>query len=95
MKTDRAETIALLALAHIAGDEDLLHLFMADSGMDSTELRISAADPAQLGGILDFILGDEARVLDFAAAAGLDPEEPMRARLTLSGAYVEGRGTIQ
>ncbi|MDD3447040.1 MAG: DUF3572 domain-containing protein [Zavarzinia sp.] len=95
MKSDRAETIALLALAHITAREDLLHRFLADSGLDGSGLRVSVADPAMLGGVLDFILADDARVLDFAAEAGLAPEEPLRARLTLSGDLVEGRGMMQ
>jgi hypothetical protein len=94
MKRDRAETIALLALAHVAGDETLLHEFMRESGMDATALRQAAGDPTVLGGVLDFILGDDSRVTAFAAAADLKPEEPMRARFELPGGTAGDRGAL-
>lgn len=94
MTRDRAETIALMALAHLAADEDLLRRFMAETGTDATELRGLAGQPEMLGGILDFLLGDEALVIEFAAAAGLRPEEPMRARVALPGFAAGDRGAL-
>ena len=40
------ETLALLALAHIAGDETLFSRFFALSGLDQASLRARAAEPA-------------------------------------------------
>ena len=42
-------------------------------------------DPEFLGFVLDFVLASDASVLDFAAHAGLRPEEPALARATLAG----------
>lgn len=94
MKQERAETIALMALAHLAGDQDMLHRFLGESGMGADDLRQAAGDPGTLGGILDFILNDEARVLAFAAAAGLAPDEPLRARHILPGGAPGDRGAL-
>jgi hypothetical protein len=44
------ETLALRALAHIAGDEVLLPRFIALSGLDGASLKAGAGDPAVLGG---------------------------------------------
>lgn len=94
MKRERAETIGLMALAHLATDEDLLHRFLGESGMNGDDLRRAAGDPATLGGVLDFLLGDEARVLAFAAAAGLAPDEALRARYALPGGSPGDRGAL-
>lgn len=94
MKTEQAEAIALMALAYLAGNEDLLHRFLGETGMNAGDLRAAAGDPAALGGILDFILGDDSRVLDFAESAGLRPEDPIRARHNLPGHRAGDRGAL-
>lgn len=80
-----AEALALRALAWVAADPDLTGAFMAAAGADPGDLRARAADPPFLGFVLDFILGDEAALLAFAAAEGIRPELPMRARAALPG----------
>lgn len=85
MTSDEAELLALRALGHIAADEDLLGDFMALSGLSPEELRARAAEPEMLGGILDFMLADETRLLAFCEAEELRPELPARARLALPG----------
>lgn len=94
MTSDRAETIALMALAYLAAEEDLLHRFMAETGMEATELKVIAGNPGLLGGVLDFVLSDEALVMEFAASSGLRPEEPMRARMALPGFQAGDRGGL-
>ena len=86
MTPESAHTIALQALAHIAGDERILGRFMGLTGLDATGLRSGAADPSVLGGVLDFVLGDEAVLMEFCEAAGIQPETPARARAALPGA---------
>lgn len=85
MTRDEAEFLAIRALGHIAADEDLLGDFMALSGLSPDELRARAAEPEMLGGILDFLLADEARLLAFCGAEELQPELPARARQALPG----------
>lgn len=75
-----AQTVALKAIAFIAGDEDLLPRFVALTGCGADEIRSRIADPAFLGGVLDFILGDEPTLLAFVEAEELAPETPMAAR---------------
>jgi hypothetical protein len=83
------EALALQALAHIAGDETLLPRFLALSGLDGAGLRAGAADPAVLGGVLDFVLGDERLVSELAQLFELPPESFAHARRHLPGAMPE------
>ena len=83
------ETLALRALAHIAGDEVLLPRFIALSGLDGASLRAGAGDPAVLGGVLDFVLGDERLVVSLAESFEVAPDAFARARRKLPGAVIE------
>jgi hypothetical protein len=85
MTPDRAETIALQALAFLAGDEEALARFVRLTGLGPAELRAAAADPEALAGVLDHVLQDEALLLAFCADAGMRPDEPARARAYLPG----------
>lgn len=80
---EEAQTIALKAVAFIAADEDLLPRFVALTGSGLDEIRSRIGDPAFLGGVLDFILGDEPTLLAFVEAEQLAPETPMAARQRL------------
>ena len=75
-----AQTVALKAIAFIAADEELLPRFVALTGCGADEIKSRIADPAFLGGVLDFILGDEPTLLAFAEAEQFAPETPMAAR---------------
>ena len=75
-----AEAVALQAVAFIVGDEDLMPRFVALTGCGGDEIRARLAEPAFLGAVLDFLLADEPSLLSFAAAAGVAPDAPMRAR---------------
>lgn len=83
------ETLALLALAYIAGDSDLLDRFLALSGLDLEGLRGRAQDPALLGAALDFLLAHEPDLLAFAADSQVKPEAIAAARRKLPGGAVE------
>ena len=89
MDRDAAESLALQALAFIAGNADHLARFMAETGLAAEDLRTRASEPAFLAGVLDFLLADEARLLGFCGHAGLAPERPSRARALLPGAVSE------
>jgi hypothetical protein len=82
---DAAETLALQALAHVAADPAALNRLLSLTGMEPDQLRARAADPAVLAGVLDYLLGNEADLLAFCAAAGIDPALPARARRLLPG----------
>ncbi|MDE0943060.1 MAG: DUF3572 domain-containing protein [Alphaproteobacteria bacterium] len=85
MNEEQAKIVALRALAYLVGDEDALQRFMDLSGIDSTELRAGADDPAMLGGVLDYFLGNETELLEMCTATDMAGEEPGRARHSLAG----------
>lgn len=80
-----AETVALRALGWLAAEADRLDGFLAVSGMAPGQLRARAQEPEVLAAVLDFLLAEDARVLDFAGAAGLAPEAVAAARRALPG----------
>lgn len=82
---ESAETVALNCLAWLAGNEELLPVFMGATGVSQQDLRENAQDPAFLGSVLDFILMDDAWVIDCCAAQGMENDLPMRARAALPG----------
>ena len=59
---DRAETIALQALAYLASEPDKIERFLAASGLEIADLRDKAGDPDLLCSVLAFTLADDARV---------------------------------
>jgi hypothetical protein len=85
MNRDRAETVALQALAFVAGDEQALTGFLRLTGMDLGDVRQAAQDPEMLAGVLDYLMQDEPMLLAFCEAASLRPEEPAFARAHLPG----------
>lgn len=82
---DAAETLALDALAWLAGNEDLLPVFMGATGAGAEDLRSRAGEPEFLGSVLDFLMMDDAWVIAFCEARGLPFDTPMRARAALPG----------
>ena len=80
-----AETLALQALAFIAGDEDRLQRFLSLTGIEPGSLRGLAHDPDGLGAVLDYLLGWEPLLLEFAEAEKLPPERIAQARRKLPG----------
>jgi len=85
MNADQAELIAIQALGHIAAEEDLLFAFVDLTGLSPNDLRARAGEPEILGGILDFILMDDQRLIAFCEVANLRPEMPAVARKLLPG----------
>lgn len=77
------ELVAINALQFLAGREEDLGRFLALSGVDPADLRRLAGDTTFLGGVLDFLLGNEALLLNFADEAGLPPETIATARRQL------------
>jgi len=88
MNQEQAETVAIQALGWLAGEEDLLGVFLGATGADINELKQMAGNPEFLGSVLDFILMDDSHVLGFCAASGLPNEVPMQARQSLPGGDV-------
>ena len=82
---DGAETLALKALAWLAGNDELLPVFLGATGASEADLRAQASEPAFLGSVLDFLTMDDAWVVEFCDQAGIAYELPMLARMALPG----------
>lgn len=85
MTADAAETLALRTLAWLAGNEELLPVFLGATGASLSDLRDRAAEPEFLGSVLDFLMMDDAWVTAFCDAEGLAYDAPMQARQALPG----------
>ena len=85
---EKAQTLALQALAWLAQESDRFDPFLAQSGTDLSELRARAGEPELLASVMDYLLSDEAMVLAFAGETGIDPSLVLRARASLPGGDV-------
>jgi hypothetical protein len=85
MTPDRAETIALQALAWIASDEELLPQLSGATGMSLDDARGRVQDPAFLAGVLEFLTMEDRWIQRFCDEHGLPYDAPMRALMALPG----------
>lgn len=85
MKQESAEAIALQALAFLIGDDELRGVFMGATGASADDMRSRAGDPEFLISVLDFLMMDDAWVMRFCDAGGLDYTAPQTARQALPG----------
>ena len=86
MTPDRAETVALMALGWLVGNDELLPVFLGSTGGDIGSLRAAASDPQALLAVLEFLTMDDAWVVAFCDATQVDYREPLAARQILGGA---------
>ena len=82
--------MAIQALSFIAGDAERLGGFLAATGVGPEQIRTVAREPGFLGGVLDFLLQDEALMMVFADAEGVPPTALAAARQRLDPT-AEGR----
>lgn len=85
MRQETAEMTGIRALGWLAGNDELLPVFLGATGASADDLRAQAEDPAFLGAVLDFLMMDDAWVMAFCTAEGLDFQVPMQARAALPG----------
>ena len=85
MQTEIAETIGLKALAWLAGNEELLPVFLGATGASLSDVRERAGDADFLAAVLDFLSMDDAWVSAFCETEGLSCDQPMAARQALPG----------
>ena len=82
---ETAEILALRALSWLAGQEDLLPVFLGATGAGREDVRRGVTDPTFLASVLDFLLQDDAWIVAFCDAAGLPYEALQSARQALPG----------
>lgn len=85
MQQDIAQTRALTLLAWLAGQDEILPLFMGATGVSEDDLRARAAEPEFLASVMDFLLMDDAWVLQGAEATGIAAQEFAMIRAGLPG----------
>ncbi|WP_108482963.1 DUF3572 domain-containing protein [Oceaniglobus ichthyenteri] len=85
MRQETAETLAVQALGWLAGEDDLLGVFMGATGVGVDDLRARVGDPDFLASVLDFLLMDDAWVVRFCDTVGHPYETVMQARAALPG----------
>ncbi len=71
---DGAEWIAIQSLTFLAGDAGRLGRFLALTGVGPADLAASRDDPRMLASVLEYMLGDEPMLLEFAANNNHPPE---------------------
>jgi hypothetical protein len=81
---EAAEAVAVSALTFIAAEPERLSRFLSLCGLEVVNLRKVAAQPGFLAGVLAYLAGDEALLLEFSADARLKPEAVARACRTLN-----------
>lgn len=85
MSQELAHLIGLRSLTWLAGQDALFEAFLSSSGGDAAQVRAQANDPALLASVLDFVLMQDAWVMDCAAAQQIRPEAVAEARAVLGG----------
>jgi hypothetical protein len=85
MRQEIAETGALRVLGWLAGRDDLWPVFLGATGASAEDAVARAGDPEFLASVLDFVLMDDAWVIDCAAALGLAPQALAEMRQALPG----------
>jgi len=85
MRREQAEIVALKALAWIAGDRELLSVFLGSTGSNPEDLRGQADDPAFMVSVLDFLVREDAWIVAFCDAEDFPYETPILARRALPG----------
>ena len=92
MTPPQAEDIATQALVWLCAQDDLLALFLGQSGADPDDLRAALTngpDQGFLGSVLDFILQQDSTTLACAGALGLGND-----RLGIAAALLSGRARM-
>jgi Protein of unknown function (DUF3572) len=82
---DVAETEALTMLAWLAGQDELFEAFLGATGASAADIAAKAANPIFLASVVDFMMAEDAYILDWAAATGKRPETALQIRAGLPG----------
>lgn len=84
-----ALAIAISALSYFATEPKILERFFALTGLEAHSIKEAAATPGFVTGVLDFVLSDEALLLEVAQMQEIPPEAIMAARERLDRPVAE------
>ena len=82
---ETAEVLGLKVLAWLAGNDDLLPVFQGSTGASDDDIRAGAQNPVFLGAVLDFVMMDDAWVVQCCDALSLKYDQLFVARQALPG----------
>jgi hypothetical protein len=85
MNEDLAQTRALGVLGWIASQQDIFPVFLGATGSTEADLRQRIAEPEFLAAVVDFLMLDDAWVIDCAEANGWQPNDIALIRAGLPG----------
>ena len=85
LSEDAAQQVAVNAIVWLAGNDELLPVFMGSTGADEAAFREGVISPEFQASVLDFILMDDAWVVAFCDTEGLPYDRLMQARAVLPG----------
>ena len=80
---ERAETMALLMVQFLLGDDERTDGLFDTTGLSPDDLRAGITDPAFLGGVMDYLLSREDLLIVFCEEQNIDPTMPLRVRQVL------------
>lgn len=86
ISANSAETLALKVLGWLAGNDELMPVFLGVTGASADDLRARAAEPDFLTSVLGFLMLDDAWVIAFCDANSIPYDQPGQAYAVLSGA---------
>ncbi|WP_300014980.1 DUF3572 domain-containing protein [uncultured Roseobacter sp.] len=82
---ESAEVFGIRLLGWLAGNEELLPVFLGATGAVESDLRAGATDPVFLGSVMDFVMMDDTWVVQACDTLGVGYDSVMRARQVLPG----------
>lgn len=82
---ESAEILGLRVLGWMASNDDLLPVFQGATGASEADIRAGAADPSFLGALMDFVMMDDAWVMQCCDSLGLGYDSLFQARQALPG----------
>lgn len=85
MTQPAAEVLAARILGWLAQDHARIAAFLAATGTAPGNLRERAQEPVFLLAVIEFLMSDEALLLECCSALDLPPETPEQARSALPG----------
>ncbi|MFP7569944.1 DUF3572 domain-containing protein [Marivita sp. S2033] len=85
LSQDAVEQVALKAIVWLAGNDDLLPVFMGATGVGEEAFRDGLSDPEFQASVLDFIMMDDAWVVAFCDTEAMPYDRLMQARAALPG----------